>query len=242
MSNSNSVAGVAVSGSSRNQFPVQTVASTVETILKIGTDSVTNANYFLVVPTGVTAATSSVSLTGALGAAAGLDVNANPAVIEISSREYGLPSGGTTDQFSSSSWDGRPFKVRVSGVGTAGHNAAQTVLFNLYQGTSSTLGSDNIIGTTGAAFAVAQSSANVSYNFVIEATLVWDATSKILSGNYIANIGAASTYGSQFTTTTVISNVVTSVAASGLSFLATVTMGNAASSTVQIRDFVVDRL
>jgi hypothetical protein len=245
MANANTVSGVTQSGTGRNQFPVQTIAATAETILKIGTDSGTNVNYFLTVPGAIAAATSTTSLSGALGAATGLDVNANQAITEISAREYGLPSGEVTDQFSSSSWDGRPFKVRICGIGTAGHNAAQTLVFNLYQGISATLGSDNLVGTTLVAatpFPIAQSSSNVSYNFLIEFTGLWDATSKILSGSYLSNIGSASTYGSQFVTSTVTPTVVSSLASSGLSFLATITMGNAASSTVQVREFVLDKV
>jgi hypothetical protein len=70
--------------------------------------------------------------------------------------------------------------------------------------------------------------------------LQWDSVSKVLSGSYSANIAGGTT--SQFTTSTVITNVVTAVAASGLSFLATVTLGNAASSTVQLSEFVVEKI
>jgi len=229
MSNSNSVCGFTQYGTLRNQFPTQTVAATTETPFTLNTDTGTTT-CFVVVPSG-----------GQIyGANAGLDVNANPSIIDRSPREYGLPSGDNNDQFSSNSWDGRPFKVRICGVGTAGHNAAQTLLFNLYQGTSSTLASDKIIGTTGAAFAIAQSTVNVSFNFMIEATLLWDATSQVLSGSYTGNIAGGTT--SQFVTTTVVPNVVTGVTAANLSFLASVTLGNAASSTVTIREFVVDKL
>lgn len=229
MSNTNSIAGFSGSGTARNTFPTQTVATTVETALLVNTDTSTTT-AFVVVPTG----------GQVLGAQTKLDVNSNAAIVTRSGREYGLPSGESNDQFSSSSWDGRPFKVRVAGVGKAGHNGAQTLLFNLYQGTSTTLSSDKIIGTTGAAYAIAQSSVDVSFNFLIEATLLWDPTSGVLSGFYTGNIAGGTT--SQFVTTTVVPNVVASVTAAGLSFLASVTLGNAASSTVTIREFVVDKL
>jgi hypothetical protein len=230
MANANSVAGFAQSGSSRNQFPTQTVATTVETILKISTDVSTSANFFLVAPSG-----------GQIyGAQANLDVNANPAITARSGREYGLPSGETNDEFSSGSWDGHPFKVRITGVGTAGQNGGQSLIFNLYQGTSASLASDKAIATTGAAFAIARGGVNVSFNFYVEALLAWDATSQVLSGSYTANIAGGTT--SQFTTTTVITNVVASVTAANLSFLASITLGNAASSTVTLREFVIDKL
>jgi len=228
MSNTNSCAGIAQSGSSRNQFPVQTVASTVETILQVSTDSGTNSNFFLVAPSG----------GQVYGATTGLNVNANPSVIDRSSLMYGLPSGVSNDQFNSASWDGHPFRVRIVGTGTAGHNAAQTVLFNLYQGTSATLGSDKIIGTTGAAFAIAQSTTNVSFNWMIEAFLLWDSASQLMTGHYTASIGGGTT--SQFVTTTVIPNLPAVTTTAGLSFLASVTLGNAASSTIQVKEFVID--
>jgi len=333
MSNSNTVAGITVNGSGRNQFPTQTLTTTAETILQIGTDSGTNANYFVVAPSGGTIN----------GAAQNLDVNANPAIVEISAREYGLPSGEVTDQFSSASWDGHPFKVRVSGIGTStaqlaapvnatfttattggtlldlttyyyrvaainsaggsslastetsletGNSTANTntltvkwaavagatsykiygrstgaelymatvsaptlqwvdtgsvtpsgalpaaatasVVLNLYQGTSSTLSSDKAIGGVGS------TTISGSYNFEIEATLMWDATSKVLSGWYTSNIGYGSS--SSFTGPTIVTNAVTSVSASSLSFLATVTAGFAsASNAITVREFVVEK-
>ena len=336
MSNANSVAGVTISGSGRNQFPTQAITTAAETILQIGTDSGTAANFFLVAPTGGTKN----------GAVVGIDANANPAITDISGREYRLPSGQTTDQFSTSSWDGRPFKVRVTGIGNSaaqlaapvnatfstattggtlldnttyyyrvaainaqggtslastetsletGNSGANTntltvkwaavtgatgyvvygrstgaelkmatvgavlqfidtgsitpsgalptsatsdVEFNLYQGTSTTLGSDHQIGTIAA---VAVASAGGAFNFLIEANLLWDAASQILSGSYVSNIGYGSS--SQFTTTTVVPTVVTSLTAASLSFLATVTFGFAsAANTVTIRDFIIDKV
>ena len=229
MSNANTVAGFVGSGSTRNLFPLQTVAATAETILTISTDSGTT-QAFVVAPTG-----------GSIyGAQTPFNSNANATITGRSGREYGLADGQSNDQFFSTSWDGHPFYVRVAGTGTAGHNAGQTLVFNLYQGTSTTLGSDKAIGTTGAAYAIATGSSNVSFGFYIEATLQWDSVSKVLSGSYSANIAGGTT--SQFTASTVVTNVVTSVAASGLSFLATVTLGNAASSTVQLSEFVVEKI
>jgi hypothetical protein len=80
----------------------------------------------------------------------------------------------------------------------------------------------------------------VSFNFLIEATLTWDVTSGVLSGFYTGNVAGGTT--SQFVSTTVVPNVVGSVTSAGLSFLASVTLGNAASSTVQVKEFTIDRL
>jgi hypothetical protein len=202
------------------------VATATETILTVGTDTGT-ANYFLVAPTG-----------GQIyGATSGLDVNGNQSITDRSQYIYGLPSGESNDQFSTSSWDGRLFKLRVAGIGNAGANAGQTLQVNLYQGTSATIGSDTKIGTTGTGLAAV---AGGAFNFYIEALLQWDATSQILSGSYSSNIAFAAT--SQFTTPTVITNVCTSVTAANLSFLATLKLGNAASSTLTLREFVLDRI
>lgn len=226
MPNVNSVAGFAQQGSSRNQWPSQAIASTTETQFVISTDGGT-ANFFLTPP----------SATGVYGAQSNISIAANPAVTGRSGREYGLPSGESNQGWNTTSLlPGRLFKVRLVGTGNAGANAAQSAIINLYQGTSATIASDKKIGTTGAALAMV---AGGAFNFSIEATLLWDNTSQILSGYYTSNIAFGST--SQFTTTTVVSNVVTGVTASGLSFLGTITMGNGAASTVQLSEFSLDQ-
>ena len=336
MSNTNSVAGYSGKGTIRNQFPVQVVSTTTETPLVVSTDA-GSATAFVVAPTS----------GSILGASAKLDINANAAIIGRSVRQYGLPSGESNDQFSSSTWDGLPFRVRISGTGSSsaqlaapvndtfttatsggtltdlttyyyrvaavnasggtslastetsletGNSTANTntltvkwlavagatsykvygrstggelfmatvtaptlqwvddgsvtpagalptsattnVTLNLYQGTSSTLASDKALGTTGA---VAVAGAGGNFDFAIIATLQWDATSKILSGYYTANIAYGSS--SSFTTTTVVSNVVTSVTVTGLSFLASVIFGFAsAANSISVREFVLEKL
>lgn len=227
MSNTNSCAGFVGSGTIRNSFPTQTVATTAETILQINTDSGTPVGYYLTLPSG----------GSILGATQGLDANTNAAITDRSPYIYGLPSGESNDQFNSGSWDGRPFKIRVCGVGNAGANGAQTLQVNLYQGSSATVGSNKKIGTTGTGLAAV---AGGPFNFYVEFTGLWDVTSQILSGSYTSNISFGTV--SQFTTTTVITNVVTAVTAPNLVFNATLVLGNGASSTITIREFVADRL
>jgi len=228
MSNPSTVAGFVGSGTGRNLFPTQTVATATETILKIGTDVGTSANLFFVVPTG-----------GQIyGSESPLDASANAAILSRSGRSYGVPSGVSNDQFSTESWNAHPFLIRVSGIYNAGANAAQTVQFNLYQGTSTTLGSDKAIATTGTGLAAVAGGAG---NFEIEARLLWDPTSQILSGSYTSNISFI-TPTSQFTTPTVITNVVGSVTAANLSFLATIKLGNGASSTVTLKEFSISQI
>lgn len=227
MSNFNSAAGVALVGSGRNMFSAQTVASASETILQVNTDSGTPVNFYLTAPSG-----------GSIrGSRTGLDYNGNPAVVQRGPYISGLPSGETNDEFNSSSWDGHLMKVRVVGIGNAGANAAQSVQINLYQGSSATVGSNTKVGTTGTALATV---AGGAFNFYVEGTYMWDSVSQILSGSYTSNIAFAAT--SQFTTTTKVAASVTSVALAGLVFNATVLLGNAASSTVTLKEFVVDRV
>ena len=227
MSNTNSVAGFAQSGTLRNQFPTQTIAATGPTAFTINTDTGTTT-AFIVAPSG-----------GKIyGAQAGLDINANPAIIDRSGREYGLPSGETNDQFSTASWDGHPFYVRLVGIGNAGANAGQTLLVGLYQGTSATPGSNNLLGTTGTGLAAA---AGGAFNFFVEATCLWDATSQILSGVVDANIAFGST--SQYTAPASGTKFVyTGITAANLSFMGALTLGNAASSTITLREFTVEKI
>jgi hypothetical protein len=335
MANVNSMAGFSGGGTSRGKFPTQVVSTTTETALVVSTDTGT-AIAFVVAPTS----------GSVLGASSKLDTNANPSIIGRSFREYGLPSGESNDQFSSASWDGRPFKVRITGVGnaaaqlaapvnaafatatsggtlldthayyyrvvaingsggtslastettiTTGNSTLNTntvtvkwaavagatgykvygrstgaellmatvgavlqfiddgsitpagalptsattnVTFNLYQGTSTTLSGDSIIGTIPA---TAIASAGGGFNFVIEALVQWDATSRVLSGSYTSNIGYGSS--SHFVTTTVVPNIPTGVTVSGLSFLASVIFGFAsASNSITVTEFVIDKL
>jgi len=224
MSNVNTVlGGYAGSGTLRNQFPTQTVASATEAALVVNTDTGT-ATALVTVPSVLAAGT-------AYGSAAPFDVNANAASLRRSGREYGLPSGETNDQFSQYapiSWDGRPFKIRLSGVASLG--ATQTAIFYLYNGAATVVGtSGNRVALTGAAYPSGGTSTTPS-NFMIEFTGVWDATSAILSGWYTANIANGTT--SQFTTTTVITTVQASVAAAGLTFCAGVKLANTTSSTI----------
>lgn len=227
MSNPSTVAGFVGAGTIRNTFPVQTVATATETILAIGTDAGT-ASFYLSVPPA----------SQAVGASNIIGENDNSSITTRSGREYGLPSGQSSNGFTTASIAaGHPFKVRVSGTGNAGAVALQTVQVNLYQGSSATVGTNKKIGTTGTGLAAV---AGGPFNFYIEATMFWDVTSGILSGSYTANIAFAAT--SQFTTSTVSPTVVTSVTAATLVFNATLAIGVAASSTIQLTEFVIDEL
>ena len=232
--NSNTViGGYAGSGTLRNQFPTQSVATATETALVVNTDASTTTALVTVPVGGVV-----------YGASAPWDVNANAASLRRSGREYGLPSGESNDQFVAgntsgavNAWDGRLFKIRL--CGTASLGAGQTIIFYLYNGAATVVGtSGNRVGSTGSAYPAATGSG--AANFLLEFTGLWDATSQILSGSYTANIANATT--SQFTLPTVITNVQTSVAAAGLTFCAGVKLGTTTATTISVREFVVERI
>jgi hypothetical protein len=228
MSNTNTVlGGYAGSGTLRDKFPTQAVASATEAALVVNTDTGT-ATALVTVPVGGVV----------LGASPKFDVNSNAAITTRGGREYGVPSGESNDQFSSDSWNGRAFKIRLSGIASLG--ATQTAIFYLYNGAATVVGTaGNRIALTGAAYPGAGTSTTPS-NFLIEFTGLWDPTSQILSGYYTANIANGTT--SQFTTTTVITNVQTSVAAAGLTFCAGIKLANTTASTVTVREFVVEKV
>ena len=204
MANASTIAGFAGVASTRNNFSAQTVATATETGLVVNTDTGT-ATALITVPTG-----------GQIyGASTGLDVNANPAITGRSNYIFGLPSAESNDQFNSSSFTARAFKVRLSGVATLG--ATQTAIFYLYNGATTVIGTaGNRIASTGAAFPSGGTSTTPS-NFWLEFTGVWDPTLQTLSGFYSSNVANGST--SQIVAPTVITNVQASVAASGLTFL-----------------------
>ena len=222
MSNVNTIAGFVGSGTTRNSWPLQTIAEGTEAFLVLGTDAGT-ATAYITTPTG-----------GSIyGAQAPLDVNANAAITVRSGREYGNPSGQTNDQFSSASWTAHPFYVRISGTGTGG--TGDSVIFNLRCGSSATLGSNPIIGTTGAAFGAAG-----AFNWAIESTVLWDATSGYGGGTYSAILNTAS--GLQVKTPTAYTQL-TSITAAGLVFCASAIFSvGSASSTVQVQEFVIEKI
>ena len=223
MSNASTVAGLTQTGTLRNQFPVQTIAEGTEVLLQVATDSGTNVAYYLTAPTG----------GSVYGAQTGFNVNANPAITGRSGREYGNPSGQTNDQFSSSSWTGRPFLVRISGIGTGG--TGDSVVINLRCGSSATFSSNPIIGTTGAAYASAG-----AFNWSIESMVLWDATSGYAGGTYTAILNSVT--GLQVKTPTAYSQL-TSITAAGLVFCASAVFSvGSASSTIQIQDFGIDKI
>ena len=126
----------------------------------------------------------------------------------------------------------------VTPAGALPAATTSNVTMKLYQGISTSLASDHAIGTSGA---MAIATAGGAFNFEIEATLLWDATSQVLSGWYTANTGYGSS--SHIIAPTVVTNVVSGITIASMAFLGSVTFGFASSSnTITLREFSIEKL
>lgn len=131
----------------------------------------------------------------------------------------------------SSSVDGHPFKVKITGVITPG-TAATDFAATLYLGNSATIGSNTKLTNVTAQAAAAGS----SYNFTLEVTLLWDSTSKAVNGSYTFQVGntAAVTTGSLDTAGSNVSD-------SGLVFTFTTTFAaQTGTASLYLKEFVIE--
>lgn len=224
--NTNTVAGF-FNGSARNQFPTQTVVTTTATAFQINADA-----------GAVTGVLAMPGQSQILGSQSPLDVAANPATSNGGFTRISY-FGDSNPPYNSGVFDGRPFKVRLSGVGNAGANAAQSVLVSLTLGTSSTIGSNSVFATTGAALATV---AGGAFKFLIEATCFWDSTTGFVSGLYHSAIDFTNKAGSQVVTEAQLLLYPTAAAVANLNFVGFLTLGNGASSTVTVKDFSIEQV
>ena len=224
--NVNTIAGY-INGTKRNQIQTLTLASTVETALPLTTDTGTTS-AILAVP----------QQTAILGSSNGLGPNGNAAILVP---PYGvgnnIPDGVNAPYFNSSSFDlGRPFTIKLIGTGSAAANAGNTLTIKIYQGTSATLGSNTLFATPMSAIATA-SAANL--RFYLSLTCFWDSTTQILtaqqSGSYLYN--GTNTLISA-TAVTALTGVTTS---SALSFVPSVTWGNAVGGVISVSEFSLEQ-
>lgn len=213
-------------GTGRNQILPQTLASVTETLFQVQTDSGTPTTAILTIPSG--------EITGA---SAPLDPNANAAITGNDyGRQYGRPNGTAAPWYSTTSFDfGRPFKVRIVGSGTAVANAGNSIIINLYAGTTATAG--NLIATTGAALATATAA---SLAFFVEAELNWSSALGSLSGSQTANINYNGTQ--QYTVPKAAAHVVSIASVSGLQFVASAVWGNAVGGTIAVTEFSIEQV
>lgn len=168
------------------------------------------------------------------GASAPFDVNANNA---LSVDQFGRASGYRNvgrPWFTSQAFDGRGFRLRAMGKAsfTAAGGGATTIAVNLYQGTSATLGSDTKIAGPTALSVAATKVALV--NFVVEATMMWDAATQVIFGEFWASIsgnvdvGGANTKTASYTSRGALTNPAVAAAPANLTFLASVAFGTTA--------------
>ena len=228
--NSNTIVGY-IGGTKRNQIPSLVLAAVTETAIPLNTD------------TGTTSAIVAIpQFNAVVGSSTPLGPNANASILQPIGggivKLNGGQAGTEAPWFGSSAFDGsRPFQIRLIGTGSAAANAGNTLTVKIYQGTSATIGSDTLISTPLNAVATA-SAANL--RFYIEVTGYWDSTNQalngVLSGNYTYNgtttliTAAGTTQVSSLTST------------SSLSFLASITWGNAVGGTINVSEFSISQL
>lgn len=220
------------SGTGRNQLKAQALATTTDTAAVLNTDDGVGATAVLTVP----------SQSAILGSFNPLAPNANAAILGPAyGRLFGAPLGNQVPYFNSTSFDGVPFRVRVSGVGVAGANGAQTLLAKLTLGTSATIGSDVVIANTGAAL---DSFAGGAFQFTIVAECLWSLGSGAdgnLSSRHSATISFLPTPSIQVVSDVIQTNVTAAALTQGaLSFVPFFKFGNAAASSVQFTEFALE--
>jgi hypothetical protein len=179
--------------------------------------------------------------TAIIGSSNPLDINTNGAILGPAyGRMFGTPRGSQSPYFNSASFDGVPFRLRVSGVATMGANGAQSLLVNIIHGPATTIaGAGNTtIASTGAALATV---AGGAANFSIVAELLWDSTLGYISGRQSSVISFV-TPSTQVQSDVVLAAEPACASAALLQFQVFVTAGNGAASLVQIKEFALEAI
>lgn len=216
-------------GTKTGQIAVLTLTSNTETLLLANTDTGT-ATAILTVPAGAPG--------NLVGSGAPIEYNLSSAV---SSQSYGRKNAVFTEPpyFSSTTFDaGRPFKVRI--VGTASVAAVtvttvtNTVNIAIYQGSS--IVATRKIATLTAAGTNNSTTAAVTGQFNLEATVQYDSTTGTLSGFYGGNNM------NTFKANAALANAVAVTSTSGLTFVATAVYGDTAAGSVTVSEFEIDQV
>src|SRR6266436_5908074 len=118
-------------GTGRNQVLSQTLATATATALQLGTDSGTPNTFVAAVPTQ----------SSIIGGVSPLSANVNQAILNAAITQSQFPQY-PDPPFNSGSFNGRAFKIRWAGTGSAAANAGNTLTFTVTQGTSATIGSN----------------------------------------------------------------------------------------------------
>lgn len=224
--NFNSFSGL-VGGTARNQIAAQTLAATTETAFVVNTDtSGTTATAIVGLPAG----------GGIAGSVTPVNPDSNAALLQQNSA-FSIPRGIARPEFNSTSFDGRPFRIRLVGTGSIAGNSTSLTL-RLYQGTSS-----SVVGTAGNRIAVTSAITTTAanpFNFQIESLVLWDSTTGSLQGtfNYTVNVAGTQTTGAS----AAISNNVAVTSVANMKFLATAQWGGVLGGTIQVKEFMIDRV
>ena len=216
--NSNTIAGIQ-GGTGRNQLLALTALATAQTIFTMGTDAGTGVSAFLQIP----------SQTNVQGNFAPFGPNVNAALTDSGfnvTNSSALPS----PQFNSASFDGRPFRVRVSGKCVAG-SSSNTITVSIVQNTTAVLAAGNTVASMavgGAALAAG------NYNFNLEALCLWDSTSQKLVG-----VPGGEVAGTVVTNT---ATTATGVALPGTFFVASIQFAAGAANTATPIEFSIEQM
>jgi hypothetical protein len=186
--------------------------------------------------------------TDILGSSTPLDPNASAAISSASLGRAGGGWRGGAPYFTSGSFDGRGFIVtaqyKFTVVSAAGGATVWTP--KLYRGTSATIGSDNLVFAATGISVPASHTANGSA--VLQATIIWDATSGILTGEGFALVQAFDVTAAGAITPVYTSRAATSsiaaAAASNLTFLTSITNATTAptSSSTTLTELSITQL
>lgn len=157
----------------------------------------------------------------------------------------GLTVGFPPDLAGNPTYDTHAFKLRL--VGKATTAGSYTVAIKLYQvpgsivaaGTAGTLANDHVIISL-----AATTVATATQNFFVEATLLWDSTSKILNGfmngAQINGVGIAVNSGTA--STQVATTQITAVTVNDLNFIPSFTLQTAnGANSVTVTELSLDR-
>lgn len=214
--NSNTIVGLQ-GGTKRNNLLAVTGIATAATILTMGTDAGSSVNAFMQIPTQ----------TNVVGNFGPLGPNINQSLTDAGFT-IGQSPVMPSPPFNSGSFDGRPFRVRVSGGAVAG-SASNTITIAILQNTSAVLAGANTIASF-AAGGAALAAAN--YNFQLDATCIWDSVSQKLvavPGGVVAG-----------TVVTNTATTATGVALPGTFLVASITFAAGAANTVTPVEFSIE--
>jgi len=167
-------------------------------------------------------------------------------VLNAAGTANGLTLGIPPD-IAGSVYDGHAFKVRLAGKAKTGTSATLTI--KLYEATAACVAATTAAalstGTSVVLSAAASGAiATTTANFLVEATFIWDSTSKILNGylNAAQVAGAAVAVNSGTVSTAVVTTPVASLGITDLNFIPSFTFSSAnAGNSVTLTEFAIDR-